>query len=159
MISPEILRRYPFFSFMNHDQLREVAMIAEQVSVTEGEVLFNIGQVADALYLLMTGSVHLHYIVTDNHDPELRKDFLVGNINPGEALGISAVIEPYQLTATAVANEGGQLLKIDATALRTLCENDAALAYGLQRQIAKATMERLHDTRIQLAAATTPVEV
>lgn len=158
MISPEVLRRYPFFSFMNHDQLREVAMITDQVNATEGEVLFNIGQEADALYLLMKGSVHLHYIVTDTHDPELRKDFLVGNINPGEVLGISAVIDPHQLTSTAVANDSSQLLKIDAAALRALCDRDAALAYGLQRQIAKATMERLHATRIQLAAATTPVQ-
>jgi len=30
MISPELLRRFPFFNFMNDAQLKAVAMIAEE---------------------------------------------------------------------------------------------------------------------------------
>ena len=39
MISPEILRRYPFFGFMTDAELKAVAMIAEEVSYKEGETL------------------------------------------------------------------------------------------------------------------------
>jgi hypothetical protein len=34
-----------------------------------------------------------------------------------------------------------------------MCELDAKLGCGMMRQIAKATMARLEDTRVQLAAA------
>ncbi|MFN2223801.1 MAG: hypothetical protein ACK2UH_14685, partial [Candidatus Promineifilaceae bacterium] len=34
MISPEVLRRFPFFSFMRHDQLSEVAMITDEVKMS-----------------------------------------------------------------------------------------------------------------------------
>lgn len=157
MVSPELLRRYPFFAFMSHEQLREVAMLSEEISVPADTILFHIDHAAEALYFLQSGSVELHHVVIDEHLPQLRKDFMIGHINPGEVLGISALIEPYKLTATAVTTELCQLLKIDALALRDLCDNDHDLAYGLQKQMARTTMERLHTTRVLLAAATAPV--
>jgi hypothetical protein len=33
MISPELLRRYPFFSFLTPEQQRSIAMIGEETSV------------------------------------------------------------------------------------------------------------------------------
>ena len=156
MISPEVLRRYPFFSFLTHDQLREVAMITDEVSFNRSDILFNIGEFADACYLLVEGSVDLHYVVVDEHDPGLRKEFIVGSINPGDMLGISAVIEPYEYTATAVLVNDSRLLKIDGVALKDLGGQDSNLDNGLQRMVAKATMERLHATRVLLAAATAP---
>lgn len=156
MISPEVLRRYPFFSFMNHDQLREVAMITDEVKRERGNVLFNNDERADTCYLLMEGSIDLHYVVVDEHDPSLRKEFIVGTINPGELLGISAFVEPHIYTATAIVVNDSRLLKIDAVALRDLCRQDPALNLGFQTVAAKATMERLHATRVQLAAATAP---
>lgn len=154
MISPEVLRRYPFFSFMSHDQLRDVAMITDEVSFERGQFLFNIDEKASYCYLLLNGAVDLHYIVVDEHDPGLRKEFVVGTINPGEVLGISAVVEPYIYMATAIAVNDSWLVRTDAVALRELCLADASLDYGIQRMMAKATRERLHATRILLAAAT-----
>lgn len=156
MISPEVLRRYPFFSFMNHDQMRDVAMITDEVTFEKGQFLFNIDQEANHCYLLIEGAIDLHYIVVDEHDPKLRKEFVVGTINPGEVLGISAMIEPNVYMATAVAVNDSRLLRTDAVALRELCSADASLDYGIQRVMAKATRERLYATRVLLAAATSP---
>ena len=78
---------------MDHDQLREVAMITDEIKYKKDQVLFNTDEKADACFLLMEGSVDLHYVV-DEHDPSLRKEFIVGTINPGELLGISAFVEP-----------------------------------------------------------------
>jgi CRP/FNR family cyclic AMP-dependent transcriptional regulator len=156
MISPETLRRYPFYSFMSPDQLRDVAMISDEVSYSTGNALFNIGEQADVCFMLIEGAVDLHYIVVDEHEPTLRKEFVVGTINPGEVLGISAIVEPYEFTATAIAINDSRLLKTDALALRDLCQQDPALKLGLQTMVAKATMERLYATRVLLAAATAP---
>ena len=156
MISPEVLRRFPFYSFMSHDQLRGVAMITDEVKYDKGQVLFNMDAVADNCYMLLEGAIDLHYIVVDEHEPELRKEFVVGTINPGEVLGISSVIEPYVYTATAIVINESRLLKTDAVALKELCAANPELDYGLQRVVAKSTMERLHATRVQLAAATAP---
>ncbi len=153
MISPELLRRYPFFAFMNSEQLRDVAMISDEVSYRPGDLLFKSNEKADACFLLMTGAVDLRFVITDEHEPDLRKEFVVGTINPGDFLGISSIIAPYEYTATAIAINDSKLLKIDAVRLRELCKNDDNLNCGLQGMVAKATMERLHATRVQLAAA------
>ena len=156
MISPEVLRRFPFFSFMRHDQLSEVAMITDEVKIQKGKYLFEADEDANFCYVLLEGVIDLHYIVVDEYEPELRNEFVVGTINPGEMLGISAVIEPYVYTASAVAVNDSRLLKIDAVALNELSDSDADLDIGLQRMVAKAAMERLYATRILLAAATAP---
>ena len=156
MISPEVLRRYPFLSFMSPDQLRDVAMITEEASYSTGDVLFHIDDKADVCFMLMEGAIDLHYVVVDELEPALRKEFVVGTINPGEVLGISAVVEPHRFTATAIAIIDSRLLKIDATALRESCQQNPTLNLGMQTMVAKATMERLHATRVQLAAATAP---
>jgi CRP-like cAMP-binding protein len=157
MISPEQLRRYRFFSFLTPAEQREMAMITDEVAVAEGEVLFHTGDEAEALYVLVDGSMELQYVVIDEHEPELRKQFLVGTINPGDVLGISAVIAPHKLTATAIADVDSTVLRIDAGKLRALEAGDLQLAVGLYRQVAQVAMERLHTTRILLSGASTPV--
>jgi len=153
MISPELLRRYPFFGLLGDDHLRAIAMLADEVWYEKEEVLFQAGQPAGALYLLIDGCVDLHYVADDEMRPELRKDFFISEINPGETFGISALIEPHVYTGTVRATCASRVLKIDAVGLRALCEADAKIGALLMRQVAKTAMSRLHDTRIQLAAA------
>ncbi len=156
MVSPEILRRYPFFGFLDHEQLAEIAMLTEEVTVPRNHILFTINDKAEALYFLQTGSIDLHYVVVDEHLPELSKDFHIGTINPEEVFSISALIEPHRLTSTAVTTTDCTLLKIDAVRLHQLCEKDPRLACGMQKKVAQTALERLHATRILLAAATAP---
>ena len=158
MVSPEILRRYPTFAYLDPDQLREVAMISEMVEYEGGQTIFEADRPAEYLYLLVDGSVDLHYVVMpENENHGQRKDFMVGTINPGEILGISAVIEPYMMTSTAVCALPCSLVRVAAAELRELCDKDVSLELSLQRAAARATKERLHATRTLLAAATAPV--
>lgn len=153
MISPELLRRYPFFGYMDEDQFQKVAMISDEIELEEGDVLFESGAAGDALYLLMGGALEIHYVVFDQINPELRKEFQVGEINPGEVFGIYAVIEPRKYTGTAKVTESGTAVKISADELLAMCAQDPQFGYGLMTQVAKAAMERLGFTRTQLAAA------
>lgn len=153
MVSPEVLRRYPFFAWLDDAHQKAIAMITEEVAYERGALIFQEGKPADALYLLMEGSVDLFFAVEEEYRPESRKEFLVGEINPGEPFAISALIEPYVLTSSARAARPCRALKVEAAALRALCEVDCRLGYLLMRQAAKAALERLHFTRVQLAAA------
>jgi CRP-like cAMP-binding protein len=153
MVSPELLRRFPFFGFLDDAQLRAVAMIADDIVAESGEMLFREDDEAEALFLLMDGSIDLHYVVVDERTHALLRDFLVGHVNPGELLGISALIEPYRLTTDARATTVSRLLRIDAAGLRALCEIDPRLACGMMREAARAAMERLEATRVELVAA------
>lgn len=61
MISPELLRRYSFFSFLDDSQLIALALVAEEFTFERDEKIFDKGDRADALYFLINGSVGLYY--------------------------------------------------------------------------------------------------
>jgi CRP-like cAMP-binding protein len=138
---------------LNSAQLKEIAMIAEESQVEKGTILFEECEQADKLYLLQDGSVELFYRSAEEFPPKPRKEFLVGEINPGEVFAISSLIEPYTLNATARATQSSSLVVVDAPALRQMFEKDPLLAYQMMNQTAKVLMERLGYIRVQLAAA------
>ncbi len=153
MISPELLRRYPFFGQLKEPYLKTIAMFTEEEHIEEGMLLFEDNQPANYLHFLITGSIELHFRVKDKNHLHTQKDFYVGQINPGEPFGISALIQPYCYTSTAIASEPCHILKIKADELRSLCEENAEVAAVLMFQLARTAMMRLHDTRIQLIAS------
>jgi CRP-like cAMP-binding protein len=151
MISPELLRRFPFFNFMNDGELKAVAMIAEEVVFEKDAIIFNAKEPAVMLYFLEDGSATNFYVV--HNGGTTHKELYIGDINPGELFGISALIEPYTYTATMRADKKCRVIKIEAAALRALCEVDTRLAYSFMQATARTVMQRLEDTRVQLAAA------
>ena len=152
MISPELLRRFPFFSFMDDKQLKAVAMIAEDKVYEAGDDIVNENGSAKSLYFLVEGTASYYYVVTTEHDPYYKQEYFISDFNPGEIFGISALIEPYVYTAMVRSEKTCRLIEIDASALRALCEVDTTLNCGLMRAVAKAAMERLQQTRVQLIA-------
>jgi CRP-like cAMP-binding protein len=157
MISPELLRRYPFFAHFTNEQLKQIAMFTDEAVVAAGGILFEECQHASTLYLLLEGSVDLFYTAKEkNSSPANKgpqKELSVGEINPGEIFGISALIDPYVLSASGRASKPSKFLKIEAQALRKLFAQDPNAGYLAMQQVAKALLERLDYTRVQLAAA------
>jgi CRP-like cAMP-binding protein len=153
MVSPELLRRFPFFGIFDNDQLKKIAMISDEINVSTGTKLFEECSQANELYLLVEGSVDLSYKSEEEFHPKTKKVFPVGEINPEEVFGISSVLEPYEFNATALVSKDSKVIKIDAASLRNLMKEDPKFGFAMMHQIAKATMERLTYTRVQLAAA------
>jgi len=150
MISPEQLRRYPFFAGLTADHLRGIAMIAEEVSFPAKTLIFSEGEEAQYLYILVTGEVELLY---SGGNEGAIADTYVGSIVQGEVFGISTMVGPFLLTASARCEVPTDTIRIEAAGLRALCEVDHGLGYILMQHLAQALSLRLHETRIQLAAA------
>lgn len=153
MISPELLKKYAFFGYLNEAQLREIAMIAEEEFHDAGVNILEADAPAPGLYLLMSGHLDLFSVSQDKHDAKLRKEFLVGEVSPGEPFGISVLTEPYMSIAQVRADTACTVIKIEASALRALVEKDHDMGYALTRQITRYALERLSYTQAQLAAA------
>ena len=153
MVSPEMLRRYPFFALLDPNQLANVAMNTEEVEYEDGATLFEQGKEARELYFLLDGCVDLYYTILDAYLPADRREVLVCQINPGEIFGISSLIPPRELTSTARSRGSSRVLMMDAAQLAVLLKQDSKLEILLLHRIAQAAMQRLNATRIQLAAA------
>jgi len=151
MISPELLRRYPFFGTLSDAELKLIAMITNEAGFPQGAILFQEGQPADMLYFLVEGSVALYYIVEEPYHPDTRKEFMVGEINPGEVFAISSLIDPFLYTSTARMDKPSRVLQIHSGDLRNLLATNCTLGYKVMCQIAQAAINRLGVARILLA--------
>ncbi len=153
MVSPEILRRYPFFGSLSDAQLKAIAMIAEEETYKKDAVICEEGQPAKAFYLLIDGNLSLYYKAEEEFNPKTRKNFLVGEVNPGEIFAISVLVEPFLYTATVKAEKDSRVIRFESDGIKRLVEKDPRFYCILMREIAKAAMERLAFARVQLAAA------
>lgn len=153
MVSPELLRRYQLFASLEPEHVNAIAMLTEEVQLESGETLFESGQPAEFLYILVRGCIDLFYVAVDEINPELRKELFVSEINPGEPFGISALIDPWVYQGTVRTTCPSRVLTVESTGLRALCEVDPAIAAVLMRGMAQAALSRLHDTHVLLAAA------
>jgi len=101
MVSPELLRRYPFFGMLTATQLKAIAMISEEVSFDTYSILFEEGQPANNFFLLIDGEIDLYYRSEKENLRKTRKELLGAVIDSGEIFAISGLIEPA-LRKTAV---------------------------------------------------------
>ncbi len=153
MISIEVLRRYPFFGKLGYEQLKALAMIAEEINLVDGQVVIEEGKPADALYFLLEGSVSLYHPVGSTQTKSGTAEVPVCDINPGEVFSISALIEPHMLTSTGRSNGASRVIRLCVDDLKAAFAQDPKLECQMVRCVAEAAMGRLNSTRVQLAAA------
>jgi len=145
MISPEILRRYPYFSAASDDGLRDLAMICEEISVPAGTTIYREGDKADRLYILVEGEVDIQYTLGSG---ELRT---VDTIVPGELLMWSALVAPYKSTAVVTTRQDSKFVALNAERLRQFCGEHREVANDVLLHLTKLLATRLEGARIQLA--------
>ena len=144
MISPETLRRYPYFAQVSDESLKAVAMIAEERRFKSGQRILEEREKAENLMILTAGSLETVY------DLPSGKEVVVGALVPGDIFAISALLEPYEHTVTVRARSDGSMVAMQSAELRGLCEQDPALGYRLMHQVSRALRQRLNDARAEL---------
>jgi CRP/FNR family cyclic AMP-dependent transcriptional regulator len=145
MISPEILRRYPYFADIQEDSLREIAMLSEEETVPAGTIMYREGDLADKLMLLVEGEVDIQFTLGSG---ELRT---VDTIVAGEFIMWSALVEPYKSTAVVMTRQDSKMIALDAERLREFCKKDPHVAHQLLLSLTKLLATRLEGARVQLA--------
>lgn len=147
MISPEMLRRYPFFHSLSHEQLHKLAMISSWVEFAAGEWILREGDPPDRLYLIVEGDVDICLELGGaTQDP-----LAFTTITSGAVLGWSALIAEQRF-ASARARRPVSAIAIDGARLLALCEEDEALGYRIMRRIAGVIYERLRNVSYQLVS-------
>jgi CRP/FNR family transcriptional regulator len=152
MISPEILRRNPFFANLADADLKAIAMISEEVPFAQGETIYATGQPNHALYFLTDGAAESFLVITDPNNDKYRKEYYLDDLDLGEVFGISAMVEPAVHTTTARASKAGKLVRIDGVALMKLFEKNYELGCTMMREMIAQLLYRLQQDRVQLAA-------
>ncbi len=132
------------FGKLNRKQQRLLAFGAQWYKAEAGRKIFSAGEDADAVYLCINGSAGLYWPENDG------KMELVSEFMPGQLIGELSVIKGKKRYLTLVTIKDCMFLRIAATDLMTITENDGVAASNLMRSVADnllSTIDTLHVVR------------
>jgi CRP/FNR family transcriptional regulator, cyclic AMP receptor protein len=152
MVNPEIIARFANFSDFTDDEIKAMAILANEEHYEPGRFIFYEGDEANKMYLLLQGQVEMML----NTDEMGAQRELVMTVQPNEIFGWSALVEPYKLTASARCATPVRVIGIAAPGLRALMAVSCALGFRLLQRACQASSARLNATRVQLLSAVRP---
>lgn len=159
MISPEIIRRYPFFAGFNHQQIEALAKAADEIGVEPGYFFFHEGETLYEIFLLREGAVEIVIELPDQERStsianQLTGEFLsnsavVSTVGSGDVFGWSGLISPHISSAGARAITNCTVVAFNCERLRELFEEDPHFGCILIEKMAQVIAARLSDLRIE----------
>jgi CRP-like cAMP-binding protein len=120
-----LLERVPTLRLLGDGSLRMLAIGSEQRNFGRGDVLFNLGDEADAGYVVQRGA----FRVEDGAGAEM----IAG---PGALIGELALVVPMKRPSNAIAIEQSIAVRISRSLFQRVLESDPAAAVRLRDEFA-----------------------
>jgi CRP-like cAMP-binding protein len=162
MISPEVIRRYPFFAGLDQERIVTLAKVAEELEVEENHYFFHEGDQLDRLYLVVAGAVavvievpakDVEHKLSEQYTGHLQTaDVVISAIGPGEVFAWSAMVPPHQATTSAKATTPCRVVAFNAEELIQIFEEDCNFGYQMIQKMAQVVRDRLRDMRTESLA-------
>lgn len=141
----DLLAEHPLFQDLGADDLRLIAGCATNARFDAGEPLFREGTPADTFFLIRFGKVSIDFFAPG------RGPLTLCTYGEGEVLGWSWLFPPYVWSHDARARELTRAITFDGACLRAKLEQDPRLGYELMKRFGRIVVDRLENTRLQLA--------
>jgi CRP-like cAMP-binding protein len=146
MIATDLLKNSYMFSRLSDERLAEVNLSLETRELAAGEVLFNMGDPGDELFIVQEGQVAIYAPNKDN--PGQEKPIRI--FRAGGILGEMALIDSQPRSLSARTLEPSRVLVLGGKHFRYFVEQDSNIAfavmYGLSDRI-RYTTEFLNEVR------------
>jgi CRP-like cAMP-binding protein len=144
MVDAEILKKLDIFEGLTAPELKAVTQISEVAEYPKGAMVFKENEEAGKLYVLLEGRIAIQFEVGRHLEA------VVHTVTPGQAFGWSALVQPYQFTASARCMDDSRVVTVDREGLRNLLELDCRIGFIIMEKLAELVSGRLRETRIQL---------
>lgn len=142
----DVFDQLQLFKGLSPDQLRLLKPLFIPCDCYGDTVLFEQGERAEYLYLVVVGEVAIQY------NPDDGQPILVSRIKRGGVVGWSAVLGNRVYTSAAICTRYTQMLRIKGTDLRDLCEQNPETGILILERLAEIVAERLRNTHEQVVA-------
>lgn len=146
MTSSNDLKQFDFFQDFSESECEQLLPMTEEIEVEAGRPMYSKGDPASHIYLIREGKIILRM---ESHmgpyKPPL--EVTVDIITGGDAMGWSAVVEPYIYTLGALVIDRSLLIGIKAKELRDLMNSDCTMGYKIMQQTTRLIAHRLDHTR------------
>jgi CRP-like cAMP-binding protein len=137
------LGQLPIFRGLSKAQLNLIDPILKLCHFPQAQVIFEQGQPADFVYILLQGEVIIQF---KPYDAPL---LTVTHINPGSIFGWSAALRHKAYTSMACTTIESDAYQISGLDLHLLCENYPETGVVLLGRLASVIAERLHSVQTQ----------
>jgi CRP-like cAMP-binding protein len=153
MVDIDTLKEVHFLKPLSHEILETICPIARLKNVSQDAVLVRQDQVADRIYMLISGKILLN---ARNRDG---KEVTLDELTPGSSFGLSSLLGAATPAAfTAVCVQDCQVITLDVAELTQVFEADYATGYAVMKAVVyqlKSRMNR-HTQRFLNALRTHP---
>jgi len=162
MVSPELLRRYPFFGGLSHDHIVSLARISEELKVDEGHYFFHEEDELSHFFIALEGAIAIvfelpekdvKHKISEQFLRDLKtRDVIVSTVGSGDVFGWSGIVPPFKATAGAKAITPCKVIAIKSAELREIFEEDLRFGFVMTQKAAQVIRDRLRDIRIESLA-------
>ncbi len=142
----ETLHEVELLRGLQQDELALLDRLFEPYRCPAGTVIFEQGEKAEYLYLLVEGEVVIRYKPYDG------PPITVARIAPGGAFGWSAAVGSATYTSCAVCEKDCRAVRIRGDDLRRLCEQHPRLGRVILDRLAEVVSSRWQNARTQVRA-------
>lgn len=122
------------------DEATEVTALGSPTRLGPGDVLFNLGDTAESLFVLESGRVALSLPMKVRGTEQ---DVLVEERTPGQAFGWSALVPPHRFTLKASASMESEVLALPRAALLEHFARRPEVGYVVTGNVAAVIGQRL----------------
>ncbi len=121
----ELLVKIDLFSELEHDELNQIAGLAEERTFPRDTVIFNAGDVADSVFVIARGKVKVVVTSPDG------KDLILAVLGPGQVFGEMALLDSAPRSATVVSDTVVELVVIHRDEFQHLLASEPKISRRL----------------------------
>jgi CRP-like cAMP-binding protein len=143
-MSESILDHLLAFQGFSQEQISRIRPLFLLLYAPARTVIFEQGEAAENLYVLINGEVAIRY------KPDDGPEDVIAHVRPEGVVGWSAALGNPYYTSSAVCTADCQMLRVRNSDLRQLCENYPETGMLFLDRLAAMIAERLRTTHPQL---------
>jgi CRP/FNR family transcriptional regulator len=142
MVSADWLRRTELFGTLSESQLNTLLLHSSVKFFPEGKTIFNQGDEAAHLYILIEGVIDLTIKTGE------KIGFMTSKIEKeGAVFGMPSLVEPFRYNVTATCLKPSKVLIIEADLIKKKMEEDPKMGMEVMKKLASIYFNRLNEVR------------
>ncbi|MBN2438864.1 MAG: cyclic nucleotide-binding domain-containing protein [Deltaproteobacteria bacterium] len=132
-----ILKGHVLFSKFSIEEVNRISGFSERRKYRKNDLIFDHGEKADHVFVLLQGSVFLHL-------PAKLEEFriVISKVETGDLFGMSSLLGSEYYLMEAKCAEPADVLVINAKKLRNLLETDCMVGFIIMNEVALTYLNR-----------------
>lgn len=145
-MADHMLCQLSLFQDFTPEQVALLEPLFTPISLENGSVIFEQGEPAEYLYLVVEGEVVVRF------KPDDGPPLLVAHVRPEGVVGWSAALGSTTYTSAAISVSPARLLRVLGVDLRALCEEHPEVGVQILERLASKITARMHTSHESVVA-------